>query len=256
MLIDQQDQSDLTSGDSIRLISMNHILLLLILGFFSSTTKPAYQVAATTSSHSSLIESHDEVWSAVESAGFGPPELITEFRALWTDQGLYVRFDVRDVDPWYTYTDRDAPLWEEEVVEIFLDPSRKGTHYAEVEINPANVVCDVWVLSAKPKKMDLSWNIEGLESRTALLRNSEGKSVGWTAVAYLPWGGFRSLPSTTHVSLPPESGDNWRFNLFRIERPGGETDPDTDVILAAWSPPPGRSFHVPEAFGDLVFMKD
>ena len=235
---------------------MNHILLLLLLGFFSSTTEPAYRVEAATPSHSSLLESHDGAWNAAQSVRFGPPEHITEFRALWADQGLYVRFDVQDRDPWFTYTDRDAPLWEEEVVEIFLDPSNKGTHYAEVEISPANVVCDVWVISAKPKKMDLSWNIEGLESRTAFLRNSAGETIGWTAVVHLPWSGFRSLPSTAHVSLPPDSGDNWRFNVFRIERPGGKTDPDTDVILAAWSPLPGRSFHVPAAFREFIFVKD
>ena len=34
-------------------------------------------------------------------------------------------------------TRRDDPIWEEEVVEIFLDPARLGRHYAEVEISPA-----------------------------------------------------------------------------------------------------------------------
>jgi hypothetical protein len=198
----------------------------------------------------------DEAWNAAQSVAFGPSEHTTVFRALWTDQGLYVRFDVRDEDPWYTYTDRDAPLWEEEVVEIFLDPNRRGTHYAELEINPINVVCDLEVVSTNPKEIDLSWNLEGLESHTATVRNKTEDVVGWTAVAFLPWEGFRSLPSTADAALPPNPGDRWRFNVFRIERPGGRTDPETDVILAAWSPPPGRSFHVPAAFRDLVFMKD
>jgi hypothetical protein len=235
---------------------MIRLFSLLIVALIHSTPDPEFQVMTTTAPHSSLLAAEDEYWNVATTVQFGPSEHTTEFRALWNNQGLYIRFDVRDEDPWHTYTERDAPLWEEEVVEIFLDPNRRGTHYAELEINPINVVCDLEVVSAKPKEIDLSWNLEGLEHHTAILRNKSEDVVGWTAVAYLPWEGFRSLPSTTHVALPPNPGDRWRFNVFRIERPGGRTDPEADVILAAWSPPPGRSFHVPAAFRDLVFMKD
>lgn len=43
-------------------------------------------------------------------------------------------------------TRRDEHLWEEEVVEAFLDLDRAGRDYAEIEISPGNVVCDVRVL--------------------------------------------------------------------------------------------------------------
>ncbi len=63
-------------------------------------------------------------------------------------------------------TRRDEHLWDEEVVEIFLDPDRSGRDYYELEINPANVVCDLRMISPWPdKKGDIDWNLAGLETR-------------------------------------------------------------------------------------------
>jgi hypothetical protein len=54
--------------------------------------------------------------------------------------------------------------------------------------------------------------------------------------------------------LPPEPGDRWRFNVFRIKRPGGPGAPERDAIYAAWAVPDGPSFHVPAVFRDLRFL--
>ena len=49
------------------------------------------------------------------------------------------------------------------------------------------------------------------------------------------------------------TGDRWRFNVFRIERPGGPEAPQKDGVFAAWSPPSVKTFHDAGAFRDLVF---
>jgi hypothetical protein len=230
------------------------VKLFILLAGAALVVEPEYDVRRTVAGTEALLSAPDEVWHATHGISWGPPEYPTEFRALWSDSGLYLRFDVADEDPWHTMRRHDDPLWEEEVVEIFIDPGGTGTHYVEVEWNPANVVTDLHIISGMPnKKADIHWGVEGLESRARLNRDNDGKITGWTVTALLPWSGFQSLPSTSDIALPPRSGDRWRFNVFRIERPGGKSDPDHDVILAAWSPPPGRSFHVPEVFGDLVF---
>jgi Carbohydrate family 9 binding domain-like len=195
-------------------------------------------------------------WGKAQTIAWGKAPYETRFRALWAQRGLLLRFDADDPSPWHTMTNRDDHLWEEEVVEIFLDLNRSGQDYAELEISPANVVCDVRMIAPSPnKQMDLSWNIEGLETRAWTNKDAAGKVTGWSATALLPWAGLRSLPSAAHVALPPRPGDNWRFNVFRIERPGGPTAPDTGAIEAAWSKPPGESFHVPEVFRKLVFER-
>lgn len=53
---------------------------------------------------------------------------------------------------------------------------------------------------------------------------------------------------------PPLAGDRWRFNVFRIERPAGQERPDEDAQYLAWSLTGQRTFHVVEAFRDLVFV--
>ena len=57
----------------------------------------------------------------------------TRFRACWDPIALHVRFDALDNAPWHTMTTRDDHLWEEEVVEIFLDLDGSGRNYAELE---------------------------------------------------------------------------------------------------------------------------
>ena len=43
------------------------------------------------------------------------------------------------------------------------------------------------------------------------------------------------------------------LNVFRIKRPGGPKDPNTNAVFAAWSPPSGPSFHDAGAFRPFVF---
>jgi len=214
---------------------------------------PSYTVATTTAERAALLAADETAWGGASAIAWGPVPYETRFRALWSPAGLFLRFDADDPSPWHTMTRKDEHLWEEEVVEIFIDLDRSGRDYYELEINPANVVCDLRMIAPWPdKKGDIDWDLAGLETRVHA-RNAAGSPPGWTATAFLPWSGFRSLPSARPVSLPPEPGDAWRFNVFRIERPGGPKSPEKDTMFAAWSPPSVQSFHDAGAFRDLVF---
>ena len=52
----------------------------------------------------------------------------------------------------------------------------------------------------------------------------------------------------------PAPGDRWRFNVFRIERPGGKASPEKGAVQVAWSKPSVDSFHDPSVFRDMVFV--
>jgi hypothetical protein len=211
-----------------------------------------YRVRATRASDADLLAADGAAWADAEAISWGPPPFVTRFRALATPAALSLRFDACDERPWHTMTRRDEHIWEEEVVEIFLDPDRTGTNYYELEINPANVVCDLVVPKPWPElHSDPSWDFAGLDTRVQPYRGDGAGPDGWTATARLPWNGFRSLPAAAR--LPPGTGDRWRFNVYRIKRPHGPARPHDDVIHAAWSPTNSPSFHVPSAFRDFVF---
>jgi len=216
---------------------------------------PVYDVNRSSAAHLSLLAADEAAWLPAPPIEWGAKRYLTRFRAVWATRALYVRFDAVDPDPWHTMTTRDSPLWEEEVVEVFLDPGRQGINYFELEINPANVVCDIRMLSTYPNvKSDLAWDHAGLETRVVPLAGRAGPATGWTAVASMPWDGFRSLPVPSTVALPPHPGDVWHFNAFRIKRPNGPTSPTEGVLLLAWSPTGTPSFHVPAAFRPFRFV--
>ncbi len=214
---------------------------------------PRYVVARSAATTRSLLDAADSAWSKAQRITWGPEAIATSFRALWTSAGLAVRFDVTDASPWHTLTQRDERLWNEEVVELFLDVGATGRSYAEVEWNPVNAVVDLWVDRAE-NRFDKDWNVASLESRVHPRKDAAGRATGWTAVSLLPWTALSSkAPAGT--ALPPKAGDRWRFNVFRIERPGGPKEPQKDAQYLAWSPTGNRSFHVPLAFRELVFAE-
>jgi hypothetical protein len=213
---------------------------------------PDYTVAHTGASDTDLLRADDAAWADVPAIDWGPSPWVTRFRGVSTPAALLLRFDVYDDKPWHTMTRRDEHIWEEEVVEIFLDPDRTGLNYYELEINPINVLCDLVVVKPWPElHSDPAWDFAGVETGVVPYRGEHAGPDGWTATARLPWQGFRALPS--RAALPPQPGDKWRFNLYRIKRPRGPARPHDDVIHAAWSPTGGPSFHVPAAFRDFVF---
>jgi hypothetical protein len=199
-----------------------------------------------------LLSPDAGAWGSARCIGWGPSRYYTSFRALWTHAALAVRFDATDENPWHTFKERDDELWEEEVVEVFLDPSRRGVDYAEVEVSPANVVCDLLVRTPWPKlASDCSWHWDGLESRVTRPRGEV--SGDWIATVVLPWHGLRAIPGASGSRLPPANGERWKFNVFRIKRPHGPADPEREAVYSAWSVPDGPSFHAPAYFRDLIF---
>ncbi len=165
------------------------------------------------------------------------PEQATEVRAGWEDGCLRLLFVAADTLPWATLTERDAPLYTEEVVEVFLDPEGDSAGYFEIEVNPNNAVLDCCVRQIRSGyRKDFRWQCEGL--KTAVQRIPEG----WVTELAIP---FASLANRS-----PVPGDSWRVNFTRIDRPTG-----SPRELSAWSPTGLAQFHVPTRFGVLNFVE-
>ena len=163
------------------------------------------------------------------------PQQWTSVWAVWDAAELRVRFHAEDTHAWATMTERDAPLYEEEVIEVFLDPVGDLESYFEIEVNPLNAVLDLVLRRNRSGYVkDFAWRCEGL--RTAVTKSA----TAWSVEIAIP---FRSL-----TAAPPNAGDCWRVNFCRIDRPpGGPRE------LSAWSPTGRANFHTPERFGILQF---
>jgi hypothetical protein len=166
----------------------------------------------------------------------GAPRLATRLALLDDGERLHVRFECEAPAPWATHRQRDAPLWEEEVVEVFVAPGEPTPRrYFELELNPLGAVFDAAVDNPhgdrREMRVDSGWDCPQLETRCEI----DAARGLWRAELALPW---RALGDAREK--------RWRLNAFRIERPrGGEPE------FCAWSPTFARpaDFHRPARFG-------
>jgi hypothetical protein len=171
----------------------------------------------------------------LENLSGGQPRRGTEVRLGWSDDFIQGLFLCQDPSPWATKTSRDDALWEEEVVEVFLDPFADALGYFEIEINPLNTVTDLFIRRTRGGlRKELRWNCEGLQTSCGTL------SYGWVAAFRIP---FASL-GDCHPARSPV----WRVNFARIDRPR-----DEPCELSAWSPTLSKTFHITHRFGVMQF---
>ena len=174
-----------------------------------------------------------------------PAKLRTEARLVYDDANLYVAFDVEDPDLWGTLRKRDDPIYEQEVVEVFLDANADGRTYNELQVSPHNVIFDAY-FPARRQGMDLSWD-SGMKTAVKVrgtLDDASDKDGGWMVELQIPFARLAEVPS-----VPPKAGDRWRFNLYRLEHHGRR-----DVEGQAFSPLFIGDFHALPRFGWLVFQ--
>src|SRR5262249_49633066 len=83
---------------------------------------------------------NDKVWAQAEpvelrgSFDGRPTTVKTVARLLYDDAYLYVSFDCEDPDVWGTMMKRDDPIYNEEVVEIFIDADGDGRTDNEIDV--------------------------------------------------------------------------------------------------------------------------
>ncbi len=168
-------------------------------------------------------------------------------KTLWDDTNLYVAFDVADEWLRSTFEKRDDHLWEQDAVEIMLDPDGDGKNYFELQVAPSNQAFDTRYDSRrKPQPFGhMEWN-SGLTSGVSLrgTLNDQAPDQGYTAEIAIPWTAFAA---GTPVHARPRAGDTWRVNFYVMDaREEGQR-------AVGWSPPRVGDFHVPKRFGKLHF---
>lgn len=175
-------------------------------------------------------------------AADGLPSRLRTTAALYHDDRMLTAvFDGVDDGVRATHFDHDAPLYEEDVVELFLAPEDPRVYF-EVEVNPLGTTFDAKISSPDgvraTMRTDLTWNCAGM---LAAVRREPSRLA---IVVRLP---FVSLGRKA-----PADGETWGANLFRIDR-----HPERGDEFMAWRPTmkTPADFHVAAAFGTLQFRR-
>jgi len=211
---------------------------------------PTYEVARLTSQLKIDGDLSERAWadttvvgSFVNNRDGSPSTLTTEARLLYDDKFLYVAFRSVDKNVWATMKRRDEHLWLEEVVEVFLQANSTIPNYIELEVNPLGTMLDIYLLDTRKPLHYESWNSEKLRWAVRVAGTVDGKDGDreWTCEIALP---LEDIATATHI--PPQPGDRWRMNLFRVERL-------PKVAELAWSPTMQDDFHILARLGEIVF---
>ena len=184
-----------------------------------------------------------------------PPRQKTTVRLLYDNMRLYVGFHALDRDIWGTLTGHDDPIYDEEVVEIFLDSCGLLTTYLEFEVSPLNTGFDALIVNdavvsgtqGRGERFQgfTAYDPQGFRHAVHIqgkVNAGEGGAEFWEcemaiAFADLYLGG----------RVPPAAGDRWRFNLYRIDGRAPALEE------TAFSPTGVSDFHAPSRFGWLEF---
>jgi hypothetical protein len=170
----------------------------------------------------------------------------TRVKMLYSETGIYFFFSCQD-SLLTTAMDADfRDLWNDDVVEVFLQPDPARAAYLEYELSPLNFELPISIRNENGVLNSWIPFHYGGDRRTrhaVVVEGGEQKPhaavSGWKAEFFIP---FRLMHLLTE---PPSRGAHWKTNLYRIDYDHGET-------LFSWRPTSGN-FHEYDRFGDLIF---
>ncbi len=204
----------------------------------------------------------------IEGSARPTPRFRTRAKMLWDDDYLYFAVEMEEPDLWATLTERDSVIFQDNDIELFIDPEGSTHRYMELEINQHGTAWDL--LLTKPYRDGervayTGWDMHGVKIGRQLhgtLNQPGDRDQGWTVEVAVPW---RALRESYGEVLRPLAGDQWRLNFSRVEwqttsRDGSYrklTDAATGKALAednwVWSPQGVINMHYPEMWGVVQF---
>ncbi|HSS40862.1 MAG TPA: carbohydrate-binding family 9-like protein, partial [Polyangia bacterium] len=141
--------------------------------------------------------------------------------------------------------------------ELMIDADGNGRTYIELQVAPNGNIFDTYLPTVRryedtvdPQMKPFSWNSK-LVAKVHVdgtLNKRDDKDTGWTAELALPLEDVKGMDASSAVRLPPQPGDVWRINMYRMDQPKGKPQQ-----AAGWSPPMVGDFHALSRFGELVF---
>lgn len=169
----------------------------------------------------------------------GPGAFPARARVLYDDAQLYVAFVVDDDFIKATHERTDDHLWEQDTVEIMLDPDGDAKNYFELQVSPRSVHFDTRYDAPRVPRpfghVDWDSRVRG---------RSSPSERGYTVEMAIP---FEAFAVGDPPAKPPQAGAIWRMNFFVMDaRERGQR-------AVGWSAPRVGDFHTLGRFGRVRF---
>lgn len=175
----------------------------------------------------------------------------TKVKVLYSGTGIYFLFHCDDRKITTEVTRDFGPLYQGDVVEVFLRPDLSVPIYFEYELSPLDYELPLLVPNIHGKFQ--GWapahyqgrrKVQHATAVTGGLKKAGEAVSEWTAEIYVPFALLSPL-----VTLPVTPGTRWTANLYRIDHDSG---------YSSWSwrkttPGVRGSLHEYKKFGTLVF---
>lgn len=237
------------------------VVLLLAFAACERTEEPAapeYRITAAPADEAMTVDGllNEAAWQSAQTVtlvenrsgmAVSDSAVQTQVKTCYTPATLYIAFICNDPDIWSTFTQRDEHLWEQEVVEVFLDSDREANTYVEIEVSPANVLFDSYIVD--PFNIDVAatkqYDLAAIQTAVAVegtLNQRDDRDQRWTVEIAIPVG---EVQQDAAGVIPGQT--EWRINFYRVNADSGGKSTGY-----AWSPT-GARFHKPEVFGVVRF---
>lgn len=169
-----------------------------------------------------------------------------KFAVSWNTEGLCIYYIAKDKHIWGKYKHRDDPIYDEEVVEIFISGGKQiPKKYYEIQASPNGVIFDALINNPTGSRIDeqfevdISWDCNlRLDQKIISTKKNKILSGVWKTRIIIPFGEIDA-----HAGI----GEILRANIFRIDG-YPEQNSYQSWIPTMKSP---ANFHVPEVFGTL-----
>ena len=186
-------------------------------------------------------------WVIIPQRNPGDTALVTKFKTLYSDKGMYFLFFCEDRALTASMEEDFMDLWKEDVVEVFLMPDEHTPAYFEYEISPLNVELPILISNDNndltrwmPFHYDTDRKVVHATSIKEGMKKSNARAESWTAEFFIPFKLLRPLNN-----IQPVSGTKWKANFYRL-------DYDINTIRWSWRLTE-KNFHDYKNFGTLLF---
>ena len=189
------------------------------------------------------------------------PRFRTRAKMLWDNDYFYIAAEMEEPHVWATLTEHDSVIFQDNDLEVFLDPDGDNHNYFEIEVNALGTVWDLRLVKpyrdGGPALND--WHVPGLKPAVSVdgtLNDPRDTDRGWSVEMALPWA---ALAEFAGCPTPPADGDQWRVNFSRVEWDVTAEDgqyrkaPGQPEHNWVWSPPGVIDMHWPERWGYVQF---